>query len=111
MRRRRLVIVAGASLVAACTARVERSSATAPAATTSLAMAANPALGIWPSPLDRAPAAVRDVYSFAIGHESILRWIPCYCGCGSDGHKNNFDCYVRETGDRGWVVLDTHGYG
>lgn len=44
-------------------------------------------------------------------NEATLRWIPCYCGCGAQGHRDNFDCYVREVRRDGWVVLDTHGLG
>lgn len=44
-------------------------------------------------------------------HREVLGYIPCYCGCVRDGHRDNFDCYVAEARVDGWVVLDTHGFG
>lgn len=73
------------------------------------AMAAQPAQGRWPSFYRTAPAEVQEAYAYAAAHQETLRFIPCYCGCGAGGHRSNADCYVREPGADGWVVLDQHG--
>lgn len=98
----------GAALVGACAPLVDEA---APGPAARPALAADPALGIWPSAIARAPSQVREAYAFAVKNEATLRWIPCYCGCGAQGHRDNFDCYVREVRRDGWVVLDTHGLG
>ena len=74
-------------------------------------LAANPSRDIWPARYREARPEVRGAYDYAIGHHETLRWIPCYCGCGADGHRDNFDCYVAKIGTGGWVVLDTHSFG
>ena len=33
-------------------------------------------------------------YRFAAANPEILKYIPCYCGCGEMGHGSNLDCYV-----------------
>jgi len=42
-----------------------------------------------PADIRQAPTQVREAYRFAIANREILRWIPCYCGCGADGHTSN----------------------
>jgi hypothetical protein len=49
---------------------------------------------------------VREAYRFAIANRGILQQIPCYCGCGSDGHKNNADCYIRDVKSDGAIDFD-----
>ena len=72
-------------------------------------LGANPTRGIWPSQYRNAPQQVRDAYAWAAAHENILRFIPCFCGCGADGHKNNFDCFVASREMNGWITMDLHG--
>lgn len=74
-------------------------------------LAANPRRGIWPEIVQRAPPPVREAYEFAAANEAVLRWIPCYCGCVNDGHRDNFECYVAAVRSDGWLALDTHGLG
>ena len=74
-------------------------------------LAANAALGIWPDQIARASAEVREAYAYAARGPRSLRSIPCYCGCGAAGHRDNQDCYVKTFAADGWVVLDLHGYG
>ncbi len=107
MRRRRLLAFAGASVAVACAARISPG-AGSPAATPLPALAANPAAGQWPSIVARSPAEVREAYEFAVANEKTLRYIPCYCGCGAHGDRDNFDCYVNEVRAAGWLVLDDH---
>jgi hypothetical protein len=49
-----------------------------------------------PQDVTRAPAEVREAYRFAILNREVLRYIPCYCGCGSEGHTSNASCYVKD---------------
>jgi Protein of unknown function with PCYCGC motif len=44
----------------------------------------------------RAPAEVREAYRFAIANRDTLRYIPCYCSCGSEGHTSNASCYIKD---------------
>ena len=55
---------------------------------------------------------VRATYDFAAQHPEILSYVPCYCGCGSQGHKANESCFVARRDPRGNVLeWDTHGFG
>ena len=55
---------------------------------------------------------VRATYDFAAQHPEILNYVPCYCGCGSQGHTANEACFVARRDPRGNVLeWDTHGFG
>ncbi|HEX8029372.1 MAG TPA: PCYCGC motif-containing (lipo)protein [Vicinamibacterales bacterium] len=55
---------------------------------------------------------VRATYDFAAQHPEILKYVPCYCGCGSQGHKANESCFVARRDTKGNVLeWDTHGFG
>ncbi len=58
-----------------------------------------------------APASVQEAYRFAFANPEILKQIPCYCGCGSMGHRNNYDCYVLELYADGSPQFETHALG
>lgn len=50
------------------------------------------------------------IYQAAAKANDVLKWMPCYCGCGdSAGHKSNFNCFVDEIKENGEVVWDDHG--
>jgi hypothetical protein len=68
-----------------------------------------PTVGFAPvRPMD----VVRATYDFAAQHPEILNYVPCYCGCGSQGHKANESCFVARRDPRGNVIeWDTHGFG
>jgi hypothetical protein len=51
------------------------------------------------------------MYRYAVANEAILKWFPCYCGCVAQGHRSNYDCYVREALPDGRVRLDTMSFG
>jgi hypothetical protein len=54
---------------------------------------------------------VRATYDFAAQHPEILSYVPCYCGCGSQGHKANDSCFVARRDAKGNVLeWDTHGF-
>jgi hypothetical protein len=55
---------------------------------------------------------VRATYDFAAQHPEILKYVPCYCGCGNQGHSANESCFVARRDARGNVLeWDTHGFG
>ena len=53
-----------------------------------------------PRPMD----VLKDAHIFAADHPEVASYIPCYCGCGSMGHKNNADCFVESRDKQGRVV-------
>lgn len=55
---------------------------------------------------------VRATYDFAAQHPEILKFVPCYCGCGTQGHKANESCFVARRDAKGNVLeWDEHGFG
>lgn len=55
---------------------------------------------------------VRATYDFAAQHPEILKFVPCYCGCASQGHSANESCFVARRDAKGNVLeWDTHGFG
>ena len=55
---------------------------------------------------------VTATYDIAAQHPEILSYVPCYCGCGSQGHRANDQCFVARRDQRGNVLeWDTHGFG
>jgi hypothetical protein len=61
---------------------------------------------VLPADIAKAPAEVREAYRFAINNREILRHIPCYCGCGSEGHTSNASCYVKDSSTREKLEFD-----
>src|SRR5262245_20653669 len=43
----------------------------------------------------RPMEVLRDAHVFTADHPEVASYVPCYCGCGSAGHKNNADCFVK----------------
>ena len=64
-----------------------------------------------PANIRQAPGNVRDAYRFAIANREILGQIPCYCGCGTERHKSNVDCYIKDVRPDGSVVFDPMSFG
>lgn len=63
---------------------------------------------VWPDFVTRAGPEVQALYAFNIENGELMRYMPCFCGCGGDaGHRNNRDCYVRQVNADGSVVLDS----
>lgn len=73
-----------------------------------LAMAPESAL---PDFLRGAPTQVREAYRFAIANRELLGAIPCYCGCGSMGHRSNLDCYIKGARADGSLEFEDHAFG
>jgi|SRR5687767_2939560 hypothetical protein len=61
---------------------------------------------VLPSDIAKAPAEVREAYRFAIANRATLRYIPCYCGCGSEGHTSNASCYVKDSSTASKLIFD-----
>ncbi|MGE7622248.1 PCYCGC motif-containing (lipo)protein [Viridibacillus sp. NPDC096237] len=65
---------------------------------------------VLPSFLDKQSEDLKLVYKATGQATEILKWIPCYCGCGeSAGHKSNMNCFVKEVKEDGSIVWDDHG--
>jgi hypothetical protein len=64
-----------------------------------------------PDELQSAPASVRTAYQFAAANPDVVQLIPCYCGCGSIGHRSNYDCYVSDVDPSGVIHFDGHALG
>ena len=60
---------------------------------------------VLPTDIRSAPAEVREAYRFAIANRETLRYIPCYCGCGSEGHTSNASCYVKDSATPDKLIL------
>jgi hypothetical protein len=37
---------------------------------------------------------MKATYEFAARHPEVMHYVPCFCGCGTHGHKDNHDCFV-----------------
>jgi len=62
---------------------------------------------VWPEFVTRAGPEVKRLYEFQITHGELMRYMPCFCGCGQNaGHRSNRDCYVREVNPDGSIILD-----
>ena len=59
-----------------------------------------------PRPMD----VLKDAHIFTADHPEVASYVPCYCGCGSGGHKNNADCFVKGRDSDGRVTeWEPHG--
>ncbi len=59
-----------------------------------------------PRPMD----VLRDAHIFTADHPEVASYIPCYCGCGQSGHKDNADCFIRQRDAQGRVTeWEPHG--
>jgi hypothetical protein len=64
-----------------------------------------------PAEVQSAPATVQEAYQFAAINPDIMKDIPCYCGCGSVGHKSNYDCYLADGDAKSIFTFDNHALG
>ena len=64
-----------------------------------------------PSDIRKAPVEVREAYRFAIANRDTLRYIPCYCGCGDQGHTSNASCYFQDNSTPEKPVFDRMSLG
>jgi hypothetical protein len=66
---------------------------------------------VLPTDIARAPKEVREAYRFAIANRDTLRYIPCYCGCGEQGHTSNASCYFQDNSTPEKPVFDRMSLG
>ncbi len=64
-----------------------------------------------PADVKSAPASVRQAYQFAVANPDVLKAIPCYCGCGAEGHTSNYSCYIAGHDPDGSLRFDNHALG
>ncbi len=60
---------------------------------------------------NHATAQEEEAYSFALHHPEVLEYIPCYCGCVRQGHKNNYNCFIKGNPQQRpqYPIFDRHG--
>jgi Protein of unknown function with PCYCGC motif len=61
--------------------------------------------------IQQAAVTVSDAYRFALANPEIMKQVPCYCGCGAEGHTSNYSCFVQEIKPTGEIVFDHHALG
>ena len=66
---------------------------------------------ILPPDIRKAPDDVREAYRLALANRSMLRYIPCYCGCGEQGHTSNASCYFKDDSTPEKPVFDRMSLG
>ncbi len=53
---------------------------------------------------------VKDAYEFALARPDVLKYLPCYCGCGRSGaHANTLDCFIEGVEADGSIRFESHG--
>ena len=66
---------------------------------------------ILPTDIRQAQKEVREAYRFALANRETLRYIPCYCGCGEQGHTSNASCYFLDNSTPEKPVFDRMSLG
>ena len=61
----------------------------------------------FPKEIQEELPPVREAYEFAARHPEVMGQMPCYCGCVSNGHASNLDCFIRQIDPDGTVHIDT----
>jgi hypothetical protein len=64
----------------------------------------------FPDQVREASAEVRELYAFAARRPDVLKYMPCFCGCGRVGHRSNYDCFIDKVHDDGTVEIDGMGF-
>lgn len=53
---------------------------------------------------------VKETYIMASNYPKVLSQVPCFCGCASDGHKSNLNCFIQQMdGNNAVTAWDPHG--
>ena len=66
---------------------------------------------ILPPDIRKAPTDVQEAYRFALANRNMLGYIPCYCGCGAQGHTSNASCYFTDSSTPEKPVFDRMSLG
>jgi hypothetical protein len=64
-----------------------------------------------PMEIRHASPEIVEAYRFAIANRETLKYIPCYCGCGAEGHTSNASRYVKDVSTPGNLVFDRMSLG
>lgn len=67
----------------------------------------------WPALPRRRKAMAGDLrgpYAFAALNADRLRFIPCYCGCATEGHRSALACFVKGFTPRGAPIWSDHAF-
>lgn len=64
-----------------------------------------------PANVQSAPVSVQQAYQFAAANPDVLKAVPCYCGCGAEGHTSNYSCYIAGQDPSGTLRFDNHALG
>jgi hypothetical protein len=64
-------------------------------------------------PRGRTPVFAGDpeigrLYRFAVDRPDVLQYMPCFCGCGRLGHRDNRHCYVKAEHPDGTITYTSH---
>ena len=49
-----------------------------------------------PAEVQSAPVTVQEAYQFASANPDLMKNIPCYCGCGAQGHTSHASYYFQD---------------
>ncbi len=58
-----------------------------------------------------AKGRVEALYRWAAPREACLKYFQCTCGCEGEGHRSNWNCYVKEIRSDGGIVWDPMSAG
>lgn len=94
------------SVAAACTGDHAATPSHTPTAMSSMDDTQAAAWAVRPA-YTHTTARTEEAYQYAMEHQAMLQWIPCFCGCGAMGHGNNADCYF-EPSATGSIVFEEH---
>lgn len=64
-----------------------------------------------PAWLVSAEPMTKTEYMWAAAHLEELQYIPCYCGCGANGHADNFACYYSRDAAGNITGYDQMSFG
>ena len=64
---------------------------------------------VLPDFLEGYPELVKENYALSYEYADVLKWMPCFCGCGENkGHESNYNCFIQHHEGRE-VTWDTMG--
>ncbi|WP_407270621.1 PCYCGC motif-containing (lipo)protein [Radiobacillus sp. PE A8.2] len=49
-----------------------------------------------PSFVTDRPSLVQENYALSYEYTDVLQYMPCFCGCVNQGHKSNYNCFIKE---------------
>lgn len=62
-----------------------------------------------PVTVTTASQELQQLYEFAARRPDVLRYLPCFCGCGNV-HRSNYDCFIDDIAPDGTVRIDEMGF-